>query len=135
MPNERIALCARARSTHTVDDVAAHASVGEEVCFPDDIAAVLARMREALPFLLASVDRWLRVSGLALKHSRCVFIPIWDGSVDGGCRNAFCDEAGLPEAWVATATIYLGVTVGTDTRAALGRGRREDRWESQGGCS
>lgn len=35
--------------------------------FAADFAAVLGRMREAVPFLLRALDRWKRASGLALK--------------------------------------------------------------------
>lgn len=42
--------------------------------FADDLAAVLARMREALPFRLDAFATWRLASGRGLQHNKCVYI-------------------------------------------------------------
>lgn len=88
--------------------------------FAYDLAAVLAQMRSALPHLLAAFGKWHSASGLALKMSKTVFIPLWEDGV-GELAEYLRDELGIADARVATHARYLGVTVGTDTRGAQWR--------------
>lgn len=81
--------------------------------FADDLAAVLARMRESLRVLLVALDRRRAVSGLALKYSKGDFIPLWEDGVD---ELATYLRGDVKYARVATAARCLGVMVGVNTR-------------------
>lgn len=51
------------------------------LAFADDLASVLHSMRASLPALFATLRRWQAASGLALKESKCVFIPLGENMV------------------------------------------------------
>lgn len=85
--------------------------------FADGLAAVLAQMRSSLPRLLEAFEKWRRASGLMLKMSKTVFIPLWENGLEE-MTTYLREDLGIASARAACNARYLGVTVSTDTRGA-----------------
>lgn len=113
MSDELIALRDVVRSSHSLAYVAADARQRPPFRVRRRFGGSSAA--HAHNFAGAVGRRWKHASGLTLKESKCVFIPLWDDSVDE-MRAHLRANALLRCARVEVAARYPGVTVGTDTR-------------------
>lgn len=79
--------------------------------YADDLSNDMADLFYALPLVVHSLCHWSRASGLQLKPSKCIVLPLWDG--DLGELHALLDSLpGFCTVAIRTSARDLGVGLG-----------------------
>lgn len=84
--------------------------------YADDLANALRDVFQHLPLLLRALHHWRLASGLALKPSECVVLPLWTGDYTT-IRTFVGNLPGFSPDSVRTSARYLGVDLGVESAA------------------
>lgn len=79
--------------------------------YADDLANAMKAVYRMVPLVLHALHHWRRASGLALKPSKCIILPLWDGDYSD-LRTFVCALPGFTAGAVRTNARYLGVDLG-----------------------
>lgn len=82
--------------------------------FADDLTVILRCFHILMPIVVELLERWSRVSGLALQTAKCEIVPLVEGPLDSFVRTLVDLGGSAAEMRVRTASRCLGVVLGPD---------------------
>lgn len=85
--------------------------------YADDLANAFRDVYQQLPLILRALLHWRRASGLSLKPSKCVVLPLWVGDYSD-IKNFVGNLPGFTTDVVRSSARYLGVELGVNSCAA-----------------
>lgn len=84
---------------------------GRIVAFADDVALALANAPRQLPGVARAFSKWSRATGLRLKASKCVFLPLEDLEGYDTLRNIIDSCLEFAGAQICRSARHLALTL------------------------